>query len=99
MRYEITNAKAGISFTAEIDFEFEHNGGEIASVLGADLSKACGWDWRPVVERGKFYTATTSAGFDVVVARRKYGSVTALFSDGSIDESLSMDSLTEIEPL
>lgn len=96
MKYEITNAKADIRFATEI--ATVHDDGESIAVLGADLSKACGWKWRPALEQEKFYKAVTATGFDVVFTLRE-GRAATLFADGSYDENLSLDSLTEIEPL
>lgn len=99
MKYEITNANAGISFTAELDFEPNEKGTHVAA-LGSTFWKEDGWDWQPVAEPGKFYKAVTDSGFNVVFARREGDDdVAALFSDGSYNGNLPMDNLTEIEPL
>lgn len=98
MKYEITNAKADIKFTVESDLVYDYE--DSVAVLGSRLWKMDGWDWRPFAEPGKFYTATTRTGFDVVVALREGDDVVAaLFSDGSYNENLPLDTLTEMEPL
>lgn len=97
MSYQITHAKSGISFTvAELDYECKDT---YVAVQGSTFYRVDGWDWRPALEKDKFYKAVTATGFDVVVARNKYGIAAALFPDGSYDENLPLESLTEIEPL